>query len=714
MERAQYTVTIDIVNTGVIKTQIRLKQGDSGTPLHIKVENNGNPYYDTNMLPQVYFRRPDGTTVIGNTQAGSDNKYLYIFRGNELNASGSVLADVKFKHDNNGRESTSTFMFECLPDTIGKNTETSKTEWNDITEALNKAEEIFENAEETIETMTKQAQIAAEGAEAATEAKESAERDALDVKEYAEQTAEAAERAVKAASSAEATVDFARAAEESATRAQEAASEAVASEQNAKESELKAKEYAETAGDASSQPDWNETDTTSKAFIKNKPSIPSYVVDSSLSSTSTNPVQNKVVYTNITNLNNSIGNKYGRGSNPEFGPTVRLGSGTQYGTLNVDSNVMTIRAPGNTGVGAGLQLLSCASGVYPEVSANSAGVMNLGSPNRKFGTIYSVATALNSDAKLKKDIKPLCDNMDAMLQVFDNLEFVRFRWAQNMNGGMVDPPSSRYHLGFIAQPVENVLKNAGFNGGDSGIMQTNFFADNTTRAWIAGGYQPPKDGYDYSQNVWNYKHGLEYEWINEIIEKDFSEFNVTKAYEMRKRIGYIMFEDISKVQAENGQPPLRIRGVYLVSKDGNLSQIPLSDRGVAYYEHDTDEGLEKPLSSAEECNDYVEIRFNKMWAAYMLEVPTFDFDEYQTLILDIDYVGEYKCYLIPEGEYKNANVWDRDNNDQILYDYSLNYNEIYTLCLYALQETRKEFLEYKQQTSKEIEELKAMIKKGCE
>ena len=44
----------------------------------------------------------------------------------------------------------------------------------------------------------------------------------------------------------------------------------------------------------------------------------------------------------------------------------------------------------------------------------------------------------------------------------------------------------------------------------------------------------------------------------------------------------------------------------------------------------------------------------------------------------------------------------------------MNYNEIYTLCLYALQETRKEFLEYKQQTSKEIEELKAMIKKGCE
>lgn len=44
------------------------------------------------------------------------------------------------------------------------------------------------------------------------------------------------------------------------------------------------------------QSDWNETDETSLAFIKNKPIIPNAViVDSELSETSENPVQNKAV-----------------------------------------------------------------------------------------------------------------------------------------------------------------------------------------------------------------------------------------------------------------------------------------------------------------------------------------------------------------------------------------------------------------------------------
>ena len=46
------------------------------------------------------------------------------------------------------------------------------------------------------------------------------------------------------------------------------------------------------------QADWNETNTSSDAYIKNKPTIPSgVVVDDELSSVSTNPVQNKVIYT---------------------------------------------------------------------------------------------------------------------------------------------------------------------------------------------------------------------------------------------------------------------------------------------------------------------------------------------------------------------------------------------------------------------------------
>ena len=44
------------------------------------------------------------------------------------------------------------------------------------------------------------------------------------------------------------------------------------------------------------QPDWSQTDTAADDYIKNKPTIPAAVtVDSALSDTSTNPVQNKVI-----------------------------------------------------------------------------------------------------------------------------------------------------------------------------------------------------------------------------------------------------------------------------------------------------------------------------------------------------------------------------------------------------------------------------------
>lgn len=53
--------------------------------------------------------------------------------------------------------------------------------------------------------------------------------------------------------------------------------------------------------DADTQADWEETDTTSPAFIQNKPTIPAEItVDAAMSDTSENPVQNKVVLEAIT------------------------------------------------------------------------------------------------------------------------------------------------------------------------------------------------------------------------------------------------------------------------------------------------------------------------------------------------------------------------------------------------------------------------------
>lgn len=246
MERAQYTVTVDIVNTGAIKTQLRLKQGDSGIPLYIKVENNGNPYYDPEMQPQVYFKRPDGGTVIGTAVPGNDNKYLYVFKGNELQASGYVHADVKFKHAN-GRESTSTFIFECIKDTIGKTTENSRIVWNDVVEALAKAEVMLKDVEQTIARMTEQATKAANSAEAAAASEESVEENAAIAKECAEQTMAAVGCAEEAAKSAEAALAAAETASKDAATATEKAAEATTDAESAGEYASSAQYYYEQA-----------------------------------------------------------------------------------------------------------------------------------------------------------------------------------------------------------------------------------------------------------------------------------------------------------------------------------------------------------------------------------------------------------------------------------------------------------------------------------
>lgn len=58
------------------------------------------------------------------------------------------------------------------------------------------------------------------------------------------------------------------------------------------------------------QADWNVTDSSSDAYIKNKPTIPAAVtVDSALSTTSTNPVQNKVINTALANKVDKVSGK---------------------------------------------------------------------------------------------------------------------------------------------------------------------------------------------------------------------------------------------------------------------------------------------------------------------------------------------------------------------------------------------------------------------
>ena len=46
MERPNYVVKVDMVDTGIVESGIRLKQGDCGAVIYLKIYNDGNVYYD--------------------------------------------------------------------------------------------------------------------------------------------------------------------------------------------------------------------------------------------------------------------------------------------------------------------------------------------------------------------------------------------------------------------------------------------------------------------------------------------------------------------------------------------------------------------------------------------------------------------------------------------------------------------------------------------
>lgn len=386
-----------------------------------------------------------------------------------------------------------------------------------------------------------------------------------------------------------------------------------------------------------------------------------------------------------------------------------------------------------TGVGTAsdsscaLEISSCSNGILPKSYTNgetyttgSAGGVNLGSSSRKFGTIYSTSSTLNSDKKEKKDIINLQDSefSNDYVNAYKDMNFVRFKWKQNKNGGLEIPPSNRNHYGIIAQDIEKLLNSLGIDNYDNGIIKSSFFADNTSGAFITGGYYAPyydeeKDiQYDYSENVWKYKHDLEYDTFNEVIEKNISEITGYDLYANRSDIGYIMIEDNSKVQAEGKQPPVKINGIALIDKDGNIKNLNFySDKNVKHYEWD-DEDYSNPLTDGVENEDgSITISFNEKYSKYFIKVDDFNIFDYEKIIINVDYIGEYKVYLLPNPikEHVNANVWDRGRVDDSLLTYSVDYNELHNMCFYALQQITKEQEKEITQLKKSIEELKGMI-----
>ena len=108
---------------------------------------------------------------------------------------------------------------------------------------------------------------------AATEADASAKNSANSASTATQQATLATQKATEAKTNADEAALSKDAAKVSETNAKKSEANAKASEANAKESELKAKQYADQATAGQLQADWEQTDSTEKDFIKNKPTL---------------------------------------------------------------------------------------------------------------------------------------------------------------------------------------------------------------------------------------------------------------------------------------------------------------------------------------------------------------------------------------------------------------------------------------------------------
>lgn len=416
--------------------------------------------------------------------------------------------------------------------------------------------------------------------------------------------------------------------------------------------------------------------------------------------------------------------------------TIQIASGNTNPAIigASDKTTLKIIAPSSDNYGgAGLEFRNCSGGIYPVsatgiasnsfTSAPNANVLTLGSSTRRFGDIYTKSTSFHSDKKYKKGITKLndCEFTEKYEKVFDELNFVKYQWKYNNNNTNGNTPSTRYHYGLTTQDTEDILKKNNIPSIDNGILKKEFFANNATDTFITGGYDTPYKNndseicYSYSENTYNYKHSFDednptiYETKNEILEKNLSEININNIYKVRNKINYIMIEDNSKLKSR--QPSIKINGIYLEGKSGELTQLDLSKGGLSYYPVvDGVTDFNSPKSSAvyNEDEESLTINFDKWYSSYMIKVDEFDFYDYEKILLDVDFVSEYKVYLLP-GENKNANPWDRDNNDDLLYESCLDYNEVTMLSLSVLKEKNKRQEEAIRKQGEEITLLKEIV-----
>lgn len=205
MQQLSYTLRLDMRDTGIVNSGLRLKQGDAGMLLRVEVYNNGSSAYDMYATPTIVFRRPDGASVI-DTMTPLNGVYEYVFKGNELQQPGKELVDVKFPLGDTGRESTLSCSFEVVPDTITPNSGGAGIYVNDLKTILDTVEAdvtLIEGAVGTAQAAASTAETASgEATDAATSASGSASSALGSASSASSSAASAASSATSAASSA--------------------------------------------------------------------------------------------------------------------------------------------------------------------------------------------------------------------------------------------------------------------------------------------------------------------------------------------------------------------------------------------------------------------------------------------------------------------------------------------------------------------------------
>lgn len=130
MDKIIYIVRLDMIDTAIKNTGIRLKQFDDDVELQIEVTKNGEELILSNETVNVFFKKNDGTTVIGEPTKVDSNVVYYDFNGHELTERGRLYFDVKIGAD--GIVSTQSAVIDVVDGTNTGKIDKSSVNYNDI------------------------------------------------------------------------------------------------------------------------------------------------------------------------------------------------------------------------------------------------------------------------------------------------------------------------------------------------------------------------------------------------------------------------------------------------------------------------------------------------------------------------------------------------------------------------------------------------------